>query len=248
LPDTAASKTIWRDGGGAVVAFGGVLADSRWMTVLGVGSFVFGEPSEPIVCYPDSAATDELVADAYRRTVLPLALQALGSEILHASAVSGPKGVLALCAVSGTGKSTLAYALSTQGFPLWSDDAVQFKIRDGGADALPLPFALRLKEPSVAFFGDVEPPTVKEASTMALAAIYVLERGAELELTRLSSVDAFPAVLTHAYYFDLDDADRKREMMNAYLQLVSRVPVFRLVLPEGLPRIEEVVDAIREAA
>jgi hypothetical protein len=218
------------------------------MTVLGVGSFVFGERTDAIVCYPDDHASDDLVEDAYRRTVLPLALQALGSEILHASAVSGPKGVLALCAVSGTGKSTLAYALSKRGFPLWSDDAVQFQIGEAGTQAVPLPFALRLKEPSVAFFGDVEAPLVTDVASMALAAIFVLERGSELELARLSSLDAFPAVLTHAYYFDLDDAERKREMMNAYLQLVSRVPVFRLILPEGLERIAEVVDTVREAA
>jgi hypothetical protein len=218
------------------------------MTVVGAGSFVFGDRTEPIVGYPSDEATDELVEDAYRRTVLPLALQALGSEILHASAVSSPNGVLALCAVSGTGKSTLAYALSKRGFPLWSDDAVQFTIDDARTVALPLPFALRLKKPSVEFFGDVEQPTVIGASAMPLAAIYVLERGVELELTRLSSTDAFPAVLAHAYYFDLDDADRKRDMMNRYLQLVTRVPTFRLVLPEGLDHIDEVVAAVSESA
>jgi hypothetical protein len=131
---------------------------------------------------------------------------------------------------------------------LWSDDAVQFAIEEDRAEALPLPFALRLKKQSVEFFGDVEQPSATDVSAMPLAAIYVLERGADLELTRLSSADAFPAVLAHAYYFDLDDADRKRDMMHRYLQLVSRVPALRLVLPEGLDHIDEVVAAVSESA
>jgi hypothetical protein len=217
------------------------------MTVIGVGSFVFSEPSQPIVAYPDETAGDDLVEDAYRRTVLPLALQALGSEVLHASAVSAPNGVLALCAVSGTGKSTLASALSRAGFSLWADDAVQFTSNQDHVGAIPLPFALRLKGESVGLFGDVEPPVQTDFSPVPLAAIYVLGRGNEIELTAIESVDAFPAVLTHAYCFDLDDAVRKRIMMDSYLKLVSRVPVFRLVIPEGLQHIGKVVAAIQEA-
>jgi hypothetical protein len=215
------------------------------MTVLGVGSFVFAGRTGPIVGYPSDGATDELVEDAYRRTVLPLALQAVGSEILHASAVSTPAGTIALCAVSGTGKSTLAYALSRNGFPLWSDDAVQFRVDKGRVVAIPLPFALRLKAESIAFFGTVEPQRVHEVPPAPLAAIYVLERGDELNLEQMATVDAFPAVLTHAYCFELEDAGRKREMMEAYLQLVSSVPIVRLVVPQGLEHLDKVVHAIR---
>jgi hypothetical protein len=248
FPVTAASNTIWRDGEGDIVAFGGTLEDSRWMTVLRVGSFEFTQSNEPIVGHPDEGVSDELVEDAYRRTVLPLALQALGSEVLHASAVSGPDGVLALCAVSGTGKSTLASALSRRGYPLWADDAVRFEPAGRAIAVTPLPFALRLKGESLTLFGDVEVPSSNDASPQPLGAIYILERGDELALSPMPPADAFPAVLTHAYCFDLTDAARKREMMAAYLDVASRVPIYRLVLPEGLRHIDAVVDAVRESS
>jgi hypothetical protein len=229
-----------------VVAFGGMLGGRRWMTVSGIGSFLFADLSRPVSAYPDDAVPDELVEDTYRRTVLPLALQALGREVLHASAVLGPSGVLAFCAVSGTGKSTIAYATSRRGYPLWSDDAVQFSLRNGDVDAIPLPFTLRLKGDSRSFFGGVQPTGVSESSPGLLAAIYVLERDARAHVTRLDAVNAFPAVLTHAYCFELADAERKRQMMDVYLKLVGRVPVFRVGVPTGLEHIDKVVDLILE--
>jgi hypothetical protein len=247
LLTTAASKTIWRDGDEAVVAYGGTLEDGRWMTVLGVGSFVFAGLDTAVVGYPDSGAPDELVEDAYRRTVLPLALQALGREVLHASAVLGPDGVIALCAVSGTGKSTIAYALSQRGYHLWSDDAVQFSIEGAGVEAIPLPFTLRLKHDSAEFFGSVEPMSVAQSSPDRLDAIYVLERAPAETVRQLDPVDAFPAVLTHAYCFDLGDTERKRRMMDMYLRLAVQVPTFHVGVPKGLDHVETVVDSIVEA-
>ena len=247
LPTTAASSTIWRDGEGSVVAVGGMLENGRWMSIAGVGSFVFDELTSPVTAYPEASVSDELVEDAYRRTVLPLALQALGREVLHASAVRIPSGVLALCAVSGTGKSTTAFALSQRGNRLWADDAVQFSIEGDTVEAIPLAFTLRLKGDAAHAAG--LSAVVEETTPAPLAAICVLERGEEPEVTavRLDSVDAFPAVLTHAYCFELEDAHRKREMMDAYLALVVRVPVFRVTFPAGLEHVESVVDSILEA-
>jgi hypothetical protein len=244
LPTTAASKTIWRDGEGDIVAFGGTVPEGRWVTVPGVGSFVFRQLSDPIVGYPDQGVSDRLVEDAHRRTILPLALQALGREVLHASAVLAPSGVLALCAVSGTGKSTTAAAIGRRGLPLWADDAVQFSITGSTVEAIPLPFVLRLKDnPSL-------PSEVYAPPAAPLAAVFILERddsGSDVSITRLEAVDAFPAVLTHAYCFDLDDAERKRRMMDSYLALVTRVPVFRVASPTGLEHVAGVVDRILDA-
>jgi hypothetical protein len=226
-----------------VVAFGGRNRATRWMTVVGVGSFVFGDSAESVVAHPQPGVDDSLVEDAYRRTVLPLALQASGSEVLHASAVLTPPGVIALCAVSGTGKSTLAYALDVRGYPLWADDAVQFKVGSEQVDALPVPFTLRLKGEAATKFGAL-PAGVQHSDAAPLAGVFVLERGSGATVTRLSSGDAFAAVLTHAYCFDLNDAERKRAMTDAYLRLCALVPVFHATLPDGLERLDESVDAI----
>src|ERR671935_59558 len=63
-----------------------------------------------------------------------------GREVLHASAVITARGVVAFCAVSTTGKSTIAYQFSRRGYGIWADDALAFDGADRGVTALWLPF------------------------------------------------------------------------------------------------------------
>jgi hypothetical protein len=115
---------VWRDHEGTVCAAGHTVAGRHWMHVPRIGSFAFGPcAGDAVHVFAEPSARPESVLDTFRRMVLPLALQAQGEEVLHASAVRMLQGVVALCAVSETGKSTLAYALSRRGFPLWADDA-----------------------------------------------------------------------------------------------------------------------------
>lgn len=250
LPDvTTAGLEVWRERDGRVAAYGGSLDESRWMRIPGLATFVFA--GESVTAYADATAGDDAVYDAYRRNVLPMALQVLGYEVLHASAVRGPHGVVALCAISETGKSTIAYGLSTRGHELWADDAVAFGLSAQGAQALPLPFSLRLRDTSAAYYG-VEPDSflLGEPEPAALATLCVLERvedagnasGANVE--RLSAAEAFSSLLTHAYCFSLEDVERKEQMLRAYMALAGAVPVFRARLEAGLEKVPEMLDTI----
>src|SRR5512134_3155557 len=78
--------------------------------VPGVARLRFDRTGERVEATPEPGVSPVAVSRAYR-DALPLVLQARGSEVLHASAVLGPRGVVALCGASGSGKSTLAYAL-----------------------------------------------------------------------------------------------------------------------------------------
>ena len=89
---------------------------------------------------PDPAASRPLVIDWYRRAIAPMALQLLGMQVVHASAVLTDEGVVGFCAHSQTGKSTLAYGFGRRGYELWADDALAFDVVDGDARALPFPF------------------------------------------------------------------------------------------------------------
>jgi hypothetical protein len=182
--------------------------------------------------------------------ILPLALQAHGREVLHASAVRAPAGIVALCARSGTGKSTIAYALNTRGHLLWADDAVCFEPNDAGIDTLPLPFSLRLRPASAAFFADraVDNGLRSPEGREPLAALFVLERAAgPAALERLQPADAFPAVLTHGYCFTTNDRERTGAMVRNYLELVDHVPTFRLRFPDGLDGLDDVLELIEGA-
>jgi hypothetical protein len=252
LPDLSTpGLEIWRERDGRVAAYGGSLDGSKWMRLPGLAAFVF--VGESVVAYPEPVASEEAVHDAFRRNVLPLALQVLGYEVIHASAVRGPRGVVALCAVSETGKSTIAYGLSRLGHELWADDAVAFDVKGDAVRALPLPFSLRLRAPSAAYY-DVDPDAfaVGAPPQASLAALCILERvedagtasGAFVD--RLAAADAFSSLLTHAYCFSLEDAERKERMLRAYLALAGSVPIFRAGLEEGLERVPAMLDTIEQ--
>jgi hypothetical protein len=218
------------------------------MEIPRIASYVFEVDDPEVVAYPRPEAPDEAVLDGFRRVVLPMALQARGQEVIHASAVLGPQGVLALCAISETGKSTLAFGLGRRGYDLWADDAVAFEVGPTSVDATPLPFALRLRPASAAYFGVAdEPATVQEPKPAPLAAVCVLERvvdAGEGGVERMTSSTAFRSLLTHAYCFDPDESERKRRMVEAYLSLTQRVPVFRVRVAAGLEHLRKLLDAI----
>lgn len=241
------SVTVWRDSEGEIAAFGGTFQSGHWMQIPRIASYLFEVDDSEVLAYPQLAVPDEAVLDGFRRVVLPMALQARGQEVMHASAVLGPDGVVALCAVSETGKSTLAFGLSRRGYELWADDAVAFEVEADSVEASPLPFALRLRPASATYFGVTgEAITVEEPSPAPLAAVCVLERvkAEEGGVERMTSATAFRSLLTHAYCFDPDEPDRKRHMVEAYLGLTQRVPVFHIGVTAGLERLPDLLDTI----
>lgn len=242
--------TVWRDNDGRPVAFGQTLDDVHWVHLPGVGAYGFTTDADGVRAVPDEGADRELIEDAFRRMVLPLALQAQGREVLHASAVRTPDGVTALCARSGTGKSTIACALSGRGHLLWADDAVCFEIGAERVEALPVPFTLRLRPASAAFFADTAETGVRSPEQAEpLTAVFVLERsdaGAP-QVERLAAAAAFREVLTHGYCFSMQDRGRNAGMVQNYLELVDRVPVHRVRFSEGLEQVEETLDVIEGA-
>lgn len=250
---------VWRDDGGAVCAYGGTVDGRSWMHLPGLASFSFDGVSDEVIAVPDASVRPGLIVDAYQRSVLPLALQARDTEVLHASAVLAPCGVVALCAVSGTGKSTLAVGLSRRGYRLWGDDAVGFTSSGQHVKAIPMPFDIHLRPAAAAFFG-CDPWGVPAASNgdtaeatrpVPLAMLWVLERaetpGSGVVVERLRPSAAFPAVLKHAYCFSLRDLERKRRMTQQYLELTARVPVFLVRFQPGLERLSTLLDLIEQA-
>src|ERR1700752_257607 len=143
---------IWRDGD-AVVAYGYRTHEGFWLELVGVATYGFRPDNREVVAFLDDGVPESRVVDGFERAALPLILHVKGQEVLHASGVLMPAGVVAFCAVAGTGKSTLAYALSRRGYPLWGDDAVPFVVAEEGITTFRLPFRVRLLKESVVHFG-----------------------------------------------------------------------------------------------
>ena len=194
-----------------------------------------------------------------------MTLQLLGRQVLHASAVETPAGVIGFCADSQTGKSTIAFGLGRSGYRVCADDALAFETGGSEVRMLELPFSVRLRPASAAYFGvPVPPPPPLDAEgrivvggkTAPLSALCILSRQSEgrgVELLRLGAAEIMQTLLPHAYCFTLLDDELKRRTVEEYLRLAARVPVYEArftatldELPSLLAEIERVL--IREAA
>ena len=218
------------------------------MDLPGLATFCFDERSDHVVAAPHPGIAADAVAELYWHSALPLVVQARGGEVLHASGVLMPRGVVALCGASRSGKSTIAYGLHRRGYRLWADDAVALEVTESAITALPLPFDVRLRPATAALFGLGEraarlagPDDSSERWDDSGAARGRLCPGSRARgadglriLAPLKASLAYPALLANAYCFSLEDPARKRLMLDRYLSLVARVPVVALAVPDGL--------------
>jgi hypothetical protein len=256
-PSIGPGDEVWRDNEGAICAYGQIVDQKHWMHLPAFASFCFSSHATEVTAFVGSGINHDLVIDAYHRSVLPMILQVHNREVLHASAIRTPSGVLALCGRSETGKSTLAFALSRRGYALWADDAVAYEILGLGATVISLPFQVRLR-PSAAELFDVAAhiisPSRIETEAALLSGVCVLRRAVDSDdeelppvaIRPLLSTEALVAVLPHAYCFTLRDQERKRGMMHHYMELVARIPVFDVCFRTGLENLPFVLDAIEE--
>lgn len=185
---------------------------------------------------------------------------------LHAGAVDGPGGVVAFAADSGHGKSTLIAHLGGRGHGILSDDTLPLRLSPG-APPLVLDTVRRLKllpdavavlgidratltpvmagHHKLAFLADRDAPP---AAPPPLAALYLLGRadpGGAPSIRRLRGIPAVEAVRRHAYRPRLALlSGRQRALVAGALALATGVPVFRLLRPWDLARIDETLALI----
>lgn len=253
---------IWLSRWGRAVARGFRQGDARWMLWPQLAVFRFGWPDESfITAYPELDAPLENVWDTYRRSVLPMAMQVAGWEALHASAIVCAGGVVVFCAVSETGKSTVAYGLRRRGFPQWADDGVVIR-RAASFETMPLPFQARLRPGSHELLGHERPEYFRYTHNdpgeqtytepAPIRAICMLHRDEHLEdgtparIAPMPLSAAFTAALTHAHEFDPSDAERRAEMVQTYLRLVAEIPTFDVTFRPDRQSIDALFDAIIE--
>lgn len=250
---------VWLDLRDEVRAYGFTGPDGWSMEWPGVGTFRFGRVlGGTVQCVPEPGVSQERLEDLYRRSVLPLAFQALGKETLHASAVRLSSGVVAFCGERGAGKSTVAYGLYRRGFEQRADDTLVLSIGPDDIRVVPLPFTPRLRPLSAEFFGTATPtddnglPLHENGLSEALAAVLVLLPAAQAPqepiVERLPPTNAFRAALAHAHCFDTGNPDSRRRLLENYLELAACVPVYHVTYRPGIQALPVLLDAILAAA
>jgi hypothetical protein len=173
--------------------------------------------------------------------VLPNAAIAAGYEALHASAVATDRGVVAIVAAGGGGKSTLALEMVRRGHPLFADDTVVLGAGRGGVEAYPAGPFMNLPATS-------EPPPGEDLGLLGgerwvavagaarlpsrVAAIVMLERepGNPLGAWPLSGT---PLTLAPFALGLPDDAGRDASRFELYSDLLEETRLLRLTADLG---------------
>jgi hypothetical protein len=251
-PRDARAVNVWHDDHGVVFAEAFRDAGTYRLDWRGIGTLAF-DAGPRVDFWPASGVAVAEAIDRFVRIAQPVVLQALGYEALHASAVRLPAGIAAFCGPSGTGKSTLAYALGRRaGIEQMADDALVLTFGDAGIAAVPLPFRSRLRAPAQTFFDRAEAHVVDPASVapVPLAAVFILSQpdtpASAVEITRIAPRSAFATVLTHAHCFDEHAPSATARMIQHYLDVAARVPIFQLAYVPDFARLDELVDVICE--
>ena len=120
----------------------------------------------------------------------------------------------------------------------------------------PLPFTPRLRPAAQAHFAHAlnlsqSSPDAADAVEVPLSVVFLLQPNPDLSGQRVSlrpQARAFSELLAHAHCFDAEDPAQTRRLVDDYLGLVARVPVFALEYQPDLQQLPQLTRAVVEAA
>ena len=187
---------------------------------------------------------------------------------LHANAVEIDGKAVAFLGESGAGKSTLAAWFHDHGYRIIADDVCVVRLDDQGKPVAEpgLPRFRLWKEALAAFgrdasdyarsyaghetFDKFDVPVTDENRVQAelpLAAIYVLEQGADLSITPIEGMAAADALFANTYRGEfLSDPDHLRAHFEQAVKIIGKVPLFRCQRRWGHEHLHRQAKAIIE--
>ncbi len=184
--------------------------EGRWLLSRGEFRAAFDLRSRrgELVCIPNPYSVDTLL-----RIVHSLLLAPAGGLLLHASGgIRGGRGYL-FSGVSGAGKTTMA-RLAPPDVQLLTDEISYLRRENGGFRVYGTPFAGELGIQG-------------ENVSAPLAAVYLLEHGAQNRLERVAEAEAARRLMRNVLFF-AREADLVSQVFSAACALAGSVPVFRL--------------------
>lgn len=234
-----------------------------WPTV---GAFLIRSASE-IDIDPAPEASEGLLRLPLLGPVMALLLHMRERLVLHASAVSIGGRVVAFVGDKGAGKSTTTAAAIERGHQLFTDDLLALSFPGGRPQATPgFPsvklvsdcadrFALKGADRLAAPVADFPKQVRRLMGAFASApreidAIYVLDRQERCEVAAFNANDAMKMVMRFAYVplFERKPwaAEEAKRHFSQCARLASSVHVARLITPNSLDRLDEVIQCVED--
>lgn len=249
-----APHQTWRDNEGRLVATGGFDGRLWWMHWDGLATFFFLDAG-PVTATPVGSHSDAEIRDIFVRGVLPVVMLARGCEALHASAIAvGAAGLVALVAQSGTGKSSLALAMTAHaGARQVADDTLVYRVVDDQPFALPLPFPIRVDEAARDAVAGLQQPSTQEApvQSLPLRRVYQLSRDPSVDpfaprFTPVADRRRFEVLLSHSHPFDMGPEGRQRAFHEHLLAVARHTEVWDCRFAPALAALPSLADHLVE--
>jgi hypothetical protein len=241
---------------GFVFAFG---EDEQYLAWRSVGRFLI-RPAGTIDVDPAPGVGEALLRLPLLGTVMALLLHLRGLLVLHASAIVVDGRGAVFAGDKQAGKSTTAAAFIGAGYRLLVDDVVAMDFSGPGPPVI-LPGIPQMKLSSAGILagrGIAVPailPGLDKGQHKVVGAfagspvpprrVYVIERGARAEITRLAPDVALTSLLRFSYVARFGQAAMPAPVSGRHLRqcaaLIGAAKVCRLEVPDGIDRLGEVV-------
>ena len=218
-----------------------------------------------IIAQPHPEAADVLIRQVLLGVCAGVLLHQRGLLTLHASAVALGGRAVAFVGPKGWGKSTTAAALHRRGHALLTDDVLALDLRSEVPLALPAFPQIKLREQAAtALHGDAEAlplvhpqfarravraPEQFQRDPLPLGRVYVLGSGPELSAEPLPPHLACVHLLAQTYaarFLGKEGAGPDHFQQTG--DVARTVPVYALVRPFDVARIDDVVRLVEEHA
>lgn len=252
-----------------------ITPDSAVINWSRVGTFLINQGREVIV-EPDQRRDQALILSCLLGRVMAILMHQRGNLVLHASSLEIGGRAVGIGAHSGTGKSTFAAYLATRGHGYLTDDMIPLKTED-----MPIPmvypgFPLAKLHPETAAALNIPaeritpisaemdkkfvsfPPREDPMQAYPLHALYILNEGPEVSLTRMPVQQAVMELVTHSFsrifaqneFQTTGDKARLQKTLQQCAWLAGKIPVYRLTRPRDfalLPQLAALIEAnVRE--
>lgn len=230
----------------------------RWE---GIGDYLIRGRGRSILAHRAPGCVFGEFRDLLLTTVASFAILERGLEPMHASCVSYNGRAIAFAGRGGSGKSTLAALLTRRGLEFLADDLLPLHGR--GQNILAYPSVSEIKlDPEAARALGLNPRRLSPlgrgfrkriwrvpgvGSPRRLAAVYfpcISPSARRLRVIPLSHSQAFNHALRCNFNPQLQTRERLRRQFALFTRLAEAVPAWRLVIPRGWKKLEEVAERI----
>ncbi len=249
----AREGSVWTDIEGRVCGRSYIGRERRWLDWFETGVLGFTDRSPRVQVWPASGVSLDDVEAEFERMLRSIVLQAQGWQAVHAGAAMTPDGAVLFCGPAGSGKSTTAYAFGQIGWRQLADDQVVWRLDQGRARMLRLPFTPVLPPLSQVHLAGPAAPLRHggDQELIPIVAIYLLHqrtgRDRPAAISRIPPARAFSQLLPYAHCFDVK-VEATRSFTGDYLTLAHDVPVFTLAYSPDLERLPELMHAVVSSA